>query len=126
MSCGTAALTTHSLQDGEHRHHAAADPPRCAGTVPRPPGAPPGIDGPGEVWRVGSRVGLVLTAHTDLRENTMSAVDKIKNKAEELLGQGKEAAGNATDNDRLKAEGQGDQASANTKQAGEKVKDVFK
>lgn len=75
---------------------------------------------------MGSRVGLVLTAHTDLRENTMSAVDKIKNKAEELLGQGKEAAGNATDNDRLKAEGQGDQASANTKQAGEKVKDVFK
>jgi uncharacterized protein YjbJ (UPF0337 family) len=56
----------------------------------------------------------------------MSAVDKIKNKAEELLGQGKEAAGDATDNDRLKAEGQGDQASANTKQAGEKVKDVFK
>ncbi|MCO7219313.1 CsbD family protein [Klenkia sp. PcliD-1-E] len=56
----------------------------------------------------------------------MSAVDKIKNKAEELLGQGKEAAGNATDNDRLAAEGQADQTSANTKQAGEKVKDIFK
>ncbi|KQS68327.1 CsbD family protein [Modestobacter sp. Leaf380] len=56
----------------------------------------------------------------------MSAMDKIKNKAEELIGQGKEAAGDATDNRDLKAEGQADQASGNAKQAGEKVKDVFK
>lgn len=56
----------------------------------------------------------------------MSAVDKIKNKAEELLGQGKEAAGDATNNPDLKAEGQADQGSANAKQAGEKVKDIFK
>ena len=56
----------------------------------------------------------------------MSAVDKMKNKTQELSGQGKEAVGNATDNRDLQAEGQNDQAAGNVKQAGEKVKDVFK
>jgi uncharacterized protein YjbJ (UPF0337 family) len=56
----------------------------------------------------------------------MSGMDKMKNKAEELSGQGKEAAGKATDNRDLEAEGKADQASGNLKQAGEKVKDVFK
>ncbi|MFQ1000389.1 CsbD family protein [Modestobacter sp. SSW1-42] len=56
----------------------------------------------------------------------MSAADKIKNKAQELSGQGKEAVGNATDNRDLQAEGQTDQAAGNAKQAGEKVKDIFK
>ncbi|MGY5885987.1 CsbD family protein [Modestobacter lacusdianchii] len=56
----------------------------------------------------------------------MSAVDKMKNKAQELSGQGKEAVGNATDDQDLQAEGRGDQAAGNAKQAGEKVKDVFK
>ncbi len=56
----------------------------------------------------------------------MSAMDKMKNKAEELMGQGKEAAGDATDNRDLQAEGQRDQASGDIKQAGEKVKDAFK
>ena len=55
----------------------------------------------------------------------MSAMDKLSNKAEELQGKAKEAAGDATDNEDLKAEGQADQATANLKQAGEKVKDVF-
>jgi uncharacterized protein YjbJ (UPF0337 family) len=59
-------------------------------------------------------------------ERPMSAIDKIKNKAEELVGDAKEAVGKATDNEQLQAEGQADQASANTKQTGEKVKDVFK
>lgn len=53
-------------------------------------------------------------------------MDKAKDKLQELGGQGKEAAGEATDNKDLKAEGQTDQASGNLKQAGEKVKDVFK
>jgi uncharacterized protein YjbJ (UPF0337 family) len=53
-------------------------------------------------------------------------MDKMKNKAEELTGQGKETAGKATDDPDLQAEGQADQASGNLKQAGEKVKDVFK
>ncbi|HEV7829972.1 MAG TPA: CsbD family protein [Pseudonocardiaceae bacterium] len=56
----------------------------------------------------------------------MSLGDKAKNKAEELKGEGKEAAGRATDDDELKAEGKTDQAKGNVKQAGEKIKDVFK
>jgi uncharacterized protein YjbJ (UPF0337 family) len=56
----------------------------------------------------------------------MSGVDKMKNKAEELTGKGKEGLGNATGDRDLQAEGQADQASGNLKQAGEKVKDVFK
>jgi uncharacterized protein YjbJ (UPF0337 family) len=56
----------------------------------------------------------------------MSGIDKMKNKAEELGGKGKEAVGDATDNRDLQAEGQADQTKGNLKQAGEKVKDVFK
>ena len=56
----------------------------------------------------------------------MGLGDKIDNKAEELKGQGKEAIGEATDDDELKAEGQFDQVKGNIKQAGEKIKDVFK
>ncbi|HXT46624.1 MAG TPA: CsbD family protein [Pseudonocardiaceae bacterium] len=56
----------------------------------------------------------------------MGLGDKIDNKAEELKGQGKEAIGEATDDDELKAEGQIDQLKGNIKQAGEKIKDAFK
>ncbi|SEO76630.1 CsbD family protein [Trujillonella endophytica] len=56
----------------------------------------------------------------------MSAMDKLSNKAQELSGKGKQAAGDATDDPDLKAEGQKDQAAGNLKQAGEKVKDAFK
>ncbi|MCU1407786.1 MAG: CsbD family protein [Glaciihabitans sp.] len=56
----------------------------------------------------------------------MSASDKIKNAAEDLGGKAKEALGNATNDDQKVAEGQGDQASANVKKAGEDVKDAFK
>jgi uncharacterized protein YjbJ (UPF0337 family) len=56
----------------------------------------------------------------------MAADDKIGNKAEELKGKAKESVGDATGDDKLKAEGEGDQAKGNLKQAGEKVKDVFK
>ena len=56
----------------------------------------------------------------------MSGVDKAKNKAQELAGEGKEAVGDATDNRDLQAEGKKDQAAGNLKQAGEKVKDAFK
>jgi hypothetical protein len=38
----------------------------------------------------------------------------------------KEVAGRATDNPDLQAEGKGERAKSNLKQAGEKVKDVFK
>jgi uncharacterized protein YjbJ (UPF0337 family) len=56
----------------------------------------------------------------------MGLDDKIKNTAEKLGGQGKEAAGEATDDESLKAEGKGDQAKSDLKQAGENVKDAFK
>jgi uncharacterized protein YjbJ (UPF0337 family) len=56
----------------------------------------------------------------------MSGIDKIKNKAQELTGQGKEHVGGATGNEELQAEGHKDQAAGNLKQAGENVKDVFK
>jgi uncharacterized protein YjbJ (UPF0337 family) len=51
--------------------------------------------------------------------------DKVSNMAEELKGKGKEAVGKVTDDERLEAEGRGDQARADVKQAGEKVKDAF-
>jgi uncharacterized protein YjbJ (UPF0337 family) len=56
----------------------------------------------------------------------MSATDKASNKADELKGQAKEAAGKATGDEGLEAEGKGDQGVANLKQAGEKVKDAFR
>jgi uncharacterized protein YjbJ (UPF0337 family) len=62
----------------------------------------------------------------ECEENQMSALDKAKNKAEELGGAAKEHAGDATGDDSMKAEGQADQAKGNLKQAGEKVKDAFK
>jgi uncharacterized protein YjbJ (UPF0337 family) len=60
------------------------------------------------------------------KENVMGLDDKTKNKAEELKGKGKETAGRATDDPELEAEGKTDQATSNLKQAGEKIKDVFK
>ena len=55
----------------------------------------------------------------------MGLGDKIGNAAEDMGGKAKEAAGNATDNDRLKAEGQTDQVKADAKKVGESVKDEF-
>ena len=54
----------------------------------------------------------------------MGTGDKAENKAEELGGKLKEKFGDATDNERLQAEGQADQTKAQTKQAGEHVKDA--
>ena len=56
----------------------------------------------------------------------MGLDDKIGNKAEELKGSAKEGTGKATGDEQLEAEGKGDKAGANLKQAGEKIKDVFK
>jgi len=52
--------------------------------------------------------------------------DKASNKAEELKGKAKETVGHATGDEQMEAEGKGDQAKGNLKQAGEKIKDVFK
>lgn len=56
----------------------------------------------------------------------MGLDDKIKNSADKLGGKGNESAGEATGDENLRAEGKGDQAKSDLKQAGEKVKDVFK
>lgn len=56
----------------------------------------------------------------------MSFIDKAKNKAEEVAGKAKEAAGGATGNDDLRREGQADQAKSGVKQTGEKAKDAVK
>ncbi|MDQ0727859.1 CsbD family protein [Microbacterium sp. W4I20] len=56
----------------------------------------------------------------------MGLDDKIKNAAQDIAGKAKEAIGNATDNDKLVAEGKADQAKSDVKQAGENVKDAFK
>ncbi|ANF32367.1 CsbD-like protein [Leifsonia xyli] len=56
----------------------------------------------------------------------MGLDDKIENAGEKLGGSAKEATGKATGDERLEAEGKGDQAKADLKQAGEKVKDAFK
>jgi uncharacterized protein YjbJ (UPF0337 family) len=54
------------------------------------------------------------------------ARNKSRNKAEELKGQVKEAAGRASNDPRLEAEGRADQTRANLKQAAEKIKDAFR
>jgi uncharacterized protein YjbJ (UPF0337 family) len=56
----------------------------------------------------------------------MSASDKIKNKVDTVGGKGKQAAGSATGDESLKAEGNKDEAKGNLKDAGENVKDAIK
>ena len=56
----------------------------------------------------------------------MGLGDKIEHAAEEAKGKVKEGFGKATGNERVEAEGQADQASANVKQAGDDVADAAK
>ncbi|AKT50638.1 CsbD family protein [Arsenicicoccus sp. oral taxon 190] len=56
----------------------------------------------------------------------MGLDDKLDNNAQNASGKIKEAAGKATGDEEMQAEGKGDQMGANLKQAGEKVKDAFK
>jgi uncharacterized protein YjbJ (UPF0337 family) len=55
-----------------------------------------------------------------------SARNKTRNKAQEVKGQFKQAAGQATHDESLEAKGRADRTKANLKQAGEKVKDAFR
>ncbi|SCL24551.1 Uncharacterized conserved protein YjbJ, UPF0337 family [Micromonospora pallida] len=54
----------------------------------------------------------------------MSFTDKARNKADELTGAAKERIGNATNNERLRAEGSTQQTEAQARQAGEHAKDA--
>ena len=56
----------------------------------------------------------------------MGLGDKIGNKAQEATGKAKDAVGDATDNEKLQAEGAADQGAAKVKQAGEHLKDAAK
>ena len=56
----------------------------------------------------------------------MGLDDKIDNAGQDAGGKIKEALGKGTDDRDLETEGKADQASADLKQAGEKVKDAFK
>jgi len=56
----------------------------------------------------------------------MGLDDKVRNTSEDVAGKIKEGAGKATDNERLEAEGKGEQFKSDLKQAGEKVKDAFR
>jgi uncharacterized protein YjbJ (UPF0337 family) len=56
----------------------------------------------------------------------MGTDDKFEHKAEEVKGAVKEGVGKATGNESLEAEGRADQASADVKQAGDKVADAVK
>ena len=56
----------------------------------------------------------------------MGILDKFKNKAQTVSGEGKERYGDAVGNESLQVEGKKDQVAGNLKDAGEKVKDAFK
>jgi uncharacterized protein YjbJ (UPF0337 family) len=56
----------------------------------------------------------------------MSVANKISHKLEATRGAAKKFVGRATGNTRLRTEGRVEQAKGNAKQAGAKVKDVFK
>jgi uncharacterized protein YjbJ (UPF0337 family) len=55
----------------------------------------------------------------------MGLDDDIKHNAEDMKGKVKETVGDATDNEKMQAEGMADQASAKMKKAGDDVKDAF-
>lgn len=56
----------------------------------------------------------------------MGIDDKISNQSDKLKGKAKEVTGDITDDESEENEGKFDQAKADLKQAGEKVKDAFK
>ena len=60
------------------------------------------------------------------RMGAMSGADKARNKLERVRGKVKETLGRATNDPELEAQGRADQRASHLKDAGEKVKDVFR
>lgn len=56
----------------------------------------------------------------------MGAVDKARNKVDDLGGKAKEALGRVTGDRETESRGRADQAKSSLKDAGEKIKDAFK
>ena len=71
-------------------------------------------------------VGPTRGCFQEERIRNVSAIDKAKNKADELAGQAKERIGQATGDTHTENEGKADQVKSNLKDAGEKVKDAFR
>jgi len=69
---------------------------------------------------------LGIPALRDDKGGNVSAKDKVKNQAKNQKGNIEEGVGHVTDNKSMTMKGKGRQASANLKQAGEKVKDSAK
>jgi uncharacterized protein YjbJ (UPF0337 family) len=55
----------------------------------------------------------------------MSFLDKAKDKAQEMMGKGKQQVGEQTGDKDLQAEGRTDETKGDLKQAGEKFKDAL-
>lgn len=55
----------------------------------------------------------------------MGIMDDAKHNAEKMKGKVKEGIGDATDNEKLQAEGKLDQVKADAKKVGDDVKDAF-
>ncbi len=62
----------------------------------------------------------------DTKEHTVGLDDKVKHQATDAKGKAKEAAGAATGDESLKAEGRDDQGQAKAKEAGRHVKEAGK
>ena len=77
----------------------------------------------GRLW--GQEVLVPLSAPKQSEVLDVSATDKAKNAAQEAKGKVKEVAGRVADDEKLEHEGRADQAKADLKQAGEKVKDAL-
>lgn len=56
----------------------------------------------------------------------MSSMDNVTNKIQQIAGYAKEKVGGVVGNKGLRAEGKNDQSKSNLKQAGAKLKNVFK
>ena len=56
----------------------------------------------------------------------MGAIDKAKNKLQQMTGGAKKKVGEHTGDTEMQAEGERDKTVGNLKDAGEKVKDAFK
>ena len=87
---------------------------------------------PGITWETDGRAspgrptGRTPLTAMPTKGTTMVDSDKLKNAAESKKGEAKERLGGATGDEDMQAEGAADKSKADLKQAGEKVKDVFK
>jgi uncharacterized protein YjbJ (UPF0337 family) len=73
----------------------------------------------------GAIVKVTDNAVNDARRAVMGKDERLGNKADQAAGKVKETVGDATDNERLEAEGRKDQSKAKLKDAKEDVKEAF-